>query len=215
MQEPISRDVAASLVGGELLSALSLFGSPSDGDSVVVAGISRPHVFLAAAVLLAAADSKGPIDALESVLRFASSALACIDGQTVDTVVGAATNGWFVAETEGQPTGAARAFLAWAMVAATQQTEPALDLQDVPGSAEPVPLFSLFGAEVELHVGSDCDCLSEASPAAAPETSPAAAPEASPAAAPEASPAARKGRLVSPIPVVSGPLSGAVSRFGK
>ena len=29
MQEPISRDVAASLVGGELLSALSRFGSPS------------------------------------------------------------------------------------------------------------------------------------------------------------------------------------------
>lgn len=147
VEQPVSREVVASIIGSTLLDALVEFGTPKEDGAIVVAGLTKPHVVLAAAVVLAASDSKSPVDALNNVLTLASSALACIDGQSIESVVGAAVRGWHVARKEGEPTGAARAFLDWAMVA----VEPA----DVigPESAEPsgakVPVFSLFGGEAD------------------------------------------------------------------
>lgn len=147
VEKPVSREVVASLIGSTLLDALVEFGSPKEDGAIAVAGVTKPHVVLAAAIILAVADSKSPVMALESVLTFASSALACIEGQDVASVVGAATWGWHVARNEGKPTGAARAFLEWAMVAA----EPAasLDLASVEPSGDKAPVFSLFGGEAD------------------------------------------------------------------
>lgn len=147
VEQPVSRELVASLVGSTLLDALVDFGAPKEEGAIAVAGVTKPHVVLAAAIILAVADSKSPVMALESVLTFASSALACIEGQDVASVVGAATWGWHVARNEGKPTGAARAFLEWAMVAA--EPAAALDSASVEPSGDKAPVFSLFGGEAD------------------------------------------------------------------
>jgi hypothetical protein len=135
------------LIGSTLLDALVEFGAPKEEGAIAVAGVTKPCVVLAAAVILAAADSDSPVKAIESVLTFASSALACVEGQSIESVVGAAVRGWHVARNEGEPTGAARAFLDWAMVA----DEPAAELgsESVESSDAKDPVFSLFGGEAD------------------------------------------------------------------
>ena len=226
MQQPISREDAAKLIGETFLTALSDLVGPVDGGSVVVAGVTKPNVVLASAVVLAASDTGGPIQALESVLAFASSALACVEGQTVESVVAAATHGWAVARCEGQPVGAARAFLDWAMVASNRSV-PALDLEPNPetldeGSKPILPAMSLFGCEVELQVGGDC---SDDSPTTVPSSA-AVIPELTPDSSrvepldiapprwPEDEPTSPSSVVTSTGPmIVGGPLGEAVSRF--